>query len=144
MPQSSIISKLDLSPVSPNDRQLEPESLVDDVQISTTPTGRLIHPNWWWKYRSVMFFLTFIPLLKTYRQIIREVAAEFAGVMILVIFGAGVTSQVVLSSDASVALTPKGVGLLRSFFDDVFNCRDTCQLALDGQWVRSLAVYLLF
>ncbi|KIK61299.1 hypothetical protein GYMLUDRAFT_243493 [Collybiopsis luxurians FD-317 M1] len=68
-------------------------------QLTTTPTGRLVRPNWWWNYR----------------QIIREIAAEFAGVMILVIFGTGAISQVVLSSDTSVVSTPKGDYLSISF-----------------------------
>ena len=35
--------------------------------------------------------------------------AEFFGVMILIIFGAGVDCQVVLSSDTAVASSQKGV-----------------------------------
>lgn len=35
--------------------------------------------------------------------------AEFFGVMLLVIFGAGAACQVVLSSSTAVAATPKGV-----------------------------------
>jgi len=49
-------------------------------------------PNWWWRYR----------------QMIREMAAEFAGVMILIIFGNGVDCQVVLSSNTAVAPSQKG------------------------------------
>lgn len=52
-----------------------------------------VEPNWWWKYR----------------QMIREPAAEFTGVMLLVIFGTGVDCQVVLSSSTAVAPSPKGV-----------------------------------
>ena len=43
---------------------------------------------------------------------LREAAAEFAGVMILTIFGIGVLCQVVLSSNPGVAPTPKGVSTL--------------------------------
>ncbi|KAK7447701.1 hypothetical protein VKT23_013956 [Stygiomarasmius scandens] len=42
------------------------------------------------------------------RQWLREPAAEFAGVMILVIFGAGVGCQVNLSTNSGVASSPKG------------------------------------
>ncbi|KAK7447748.1 hypothetical protein VKT23_014006 [Stygiomarasmius scandens] len=42
------------------------------------------------------------------RQWLREPAAEFAGVMILVLFGAGVGCQVNLSANPSVASSPKG------------------------------------
>lgn len=38
--------------------------------------------------------------------------AEFFGVMILIIFGAGVDCQVVLSSDTAVAPSQKGVRCL--------------------------------
>ena len=44
-----------------------------------------------------------------YSELIREPAAEFFGVMILIIFGAGVDCQVVLSANTNVASTPKGV-----------------------------------
>ena len=45
-------------------------------------------------------------------QILREAAAEFTGVMILVIFGTGVICQAVLSSNSAVAPAPKGVSAL--------------------------------
>ena len=43
------------------------------------------------------------------RQMIREPAAEFFGVMILIIFGTGVDCQVVLSSNPGVASSQRGV-----------------------------------
>jgi hypothetical protein len=43
------------------------------------------------------------------RQIVREAAAEFLGVMILIIFGNGVVCQVVLSGNPAVASSSKGV-----------------------------------
>ncbi|KAG6827463.1 hypothetical protein H0H92_011702 [Tricholoma furcatifolium] len=55
--------------------------------------------NWWWRYK----------------QILREPAAEFAGVMILIIFGNGVDCQVVLSSNPGVAVSPKGDYLSLNF-----------------------------
>ncbi|KAJ6610467.1 aquaporin-like protein [Mycena sp. CBHHK59/15] len=58
-----------------------------------------IEPNWWWKYR----------------QTIREAAAEFTGVMILIIFGTGVDCQVVLSSVTAVASSQKGSYLSINF-----------------------------
>jgi len=58
-----------------------------------------IEPNWWWRYR----------------QIIREAAAEFTGVMILIIFGTGVDCQVVLSSVTAVAPSQKGAYISISF-----------------------------
>ncbi|KIK55578.1 hypothetical protein GYMLUDRAFT_248614 [Collybiopsis luxurians FD-317 M1] len=42
------------------------------------------------------------------RKYIREPAAEFAGVMLLVIFGCGVNCQVNLSSNTGVSASPKG------------------------------------
>ncbi|KAK0475624.1 major intrinsic protein superfamily membrane channel protein [Armillaria luteobubalina] len=51
-----------------------------------------IEPNWWWKYR----------------EILREPAAEFAGTMLLVIFGTGVNCQAGLSANPGVASSPKG------------------------------------
>ncbi|GJE99849.1 aquaporin [Phanerochaete sordida] len=50
------------------------------------------YPNWWSKVREP----------------IREYVAEFFGVMILIIFGAGVDCQVVLSGNPAVASSPKG------------------------------------
>ncbi|KAK0440310.1 aquaporin-like protein [Armillaria borealis] len=51
-----------------------------------------VEPNWWWKYR----------------QILREPTAEFAGTMLLVIFGTGVNCQAGLSANPGVASSPKG------------------------------------
>ncbi|KAF8062202.1 major intrinsic protein superfamily membrane channel protein [Lyophyllum atratum] len=56
-------------------------------------------PNWWWKYK----------------QMLREPMAEFAGVMILIIFGVGVDCQVVLSTSPGVAAGHKGEYLSISF-----------------------------
>ncbi|KAF8073908.1 major intrinsic protein superfamily membrane channel protein [Lyophyllum atratum] len=50
-----------------------------------------------------------------YRSYIREAVAEFLGVCILVIFGAGVDCQVVLSTNPGVASSPKGDYLSISF-----------------------------
>ncbi|KNZ81091.1 hypothetical protein J132_03081 [Termitomyces sp. J132] len=44
----------------------------------------------------------------SYRQMLREPAAEFAGTMLLTIFGLGVNCQTVLSSNAGVSSSPKG------------------------------------
>ncbi|KAJ3978615.1 putative aquaporin 4 [Lentinula detonsa] len=97
MPPSSISSDPS-SPNSPSDKKhFEPDEL--PMTATSVSTGRFVHPNWWWKYR----------------QIIREIAAEFTGVMILIIFGTGVVSQVVLSSNPAVAPTPKGEYLSISF-----------------------------
>jgi len=52
-----------------------------------------IYPNMWSKCRMG----------------IREYAAEFIGVMILLIFGDGVICQVGLSTDVDVASSPRGV-----------------------------------
>ncbi|KAI0771203.1 aquaporin [Trametes elegans] len=49
------------------------------------------------------------------REYIREPAAEFFGVMILIIFGNGVDCQVVLSADTRVASSPKGDYLSLNF-----------------------------
>ncbi|KAF8639161.1 hypothetical protein AX17_001649 [Amanita inopinata Kibby_2008] len=55
--------------------------------------------NWWWKYRQIM----------------RESAAEFLGVMILIIFGNGVDCQVVLSSNPNVTSSQRGSYLSINF-----------------------------
>ncbi|KAK7690298.1 hypothetical protein QCA50_006955 [Cerrena zonata] len=49
------------------------------------------------------------------REWIREPAAEFFGVMILIIFGNGVDCQVVLGSNTSISATPKGDYLSLNF-----------------------------
>ncbi|KAJ7154709.1 aquaporin-like protein [Mycena filopes] len=53
--------------------------------------------------------------LNQYRELIREPFAEFLGVAILIIFGAGVNCQVLLSSDGGVSSSPKGDYLAVSF-----------------------------
>ncbi|KAJ7163475.1 aquaporin [Mycena crocata] len=58
-----------------------------------------IHPNGWSKYRLML----------------REYAAEFLGVCVLIIFGTGVDCQVVLSSVTGVASSQKGSYLSISF-----------------------------
>ncbi|KAJ3767314.1 putative aquaporin 4 [Lentinula raphanica] len=96
---SSLVSSEPSSPDSPSDKKhFEPDELPIHA-TSETPNRRLVHPNWWWKYR----------------QTIREIAAEFTGVMILIIFGTGVVCQVILSSNPGVAPTPKGEYLSISF-----------------------------
>ncbi|GLB38207.1 putative MIP aquaporin (TC 1.A.8) family protein [Lyophyllum shimeji] len=50
-----------------------------------------------------------------YRALIREPVAEFLGVCMLIIFGAGVDCQVVLSTNPNVASSPKGSYLSISF-----------------------------
>ncbi|KAF8221181.1 aquaporin [Tricholoma matsutake] len=50
-----------------------------------------------------------------YRQMLREAAAEFTGVMILTIFGNGAVCQTVLSSNPAVTPTPKGGWLSLNF-----------------------------
>ncbi|OSD07493.1 aquaporin [Trametes coccinea BRFM310] len=50
-----------------------------------------------------------------YREILREPAAEFFGVMILIIFGAGVDCQVILSRNTKVAAVPFGDYLSLNF-----------------------------
>jgi hypothetical protein len=63
-------------------------------------------------------------------QLVREPAAEFLGVMILIIFGTGVDCQVVLSTNPGVAASPKGVshflrsGRIGDRFHVAFLCQD--------------------
>lgn len=89
---------------------------VDEIHVTTlttSPTGRLVRPNWWWKYRYVLPVFYKLHSTKTlHRQLIREVAAEFTGTMFLIIFGVGVVHQVTLSSNTTVSSEPKGVGYL--------------------------------
>jgi hypothetical protein len=74
------------------------------------------YENRWAKIRYVLVRpLLFGPLtVHTFRSIIAEPAAEFLGVMILIIFGNGVDCQVVLSTNTGVAPSPKGVSSLTS------------------------------
>ena len=44
-------------------------------------------------------------------QMLRQAAAEFAGVMFIVIFGCGAISQVNLSTDTLVSPSPRGVSI---------------------------------
>lgn len=68
------------------------------------------YPNRWSKYRYAFYVSSATNVYSPPdSEYIREPAAEFFGVMILIIFGAGVDCQVVLSSDTRVASSPKGV-----------------------------------
>ncbi|KAF7329878.1 hypothetical protein MKEN_00251500 [Mycena kentingensis (nom. inval.)] len=71
----------------------------EEHHIPPAKVNELVQPNWWWKYR----------------QVIREAAAEFTGVAILIIFGTGVVCQVVLSGIPAVAPSAKGEYLSISF-----------------------------
>ncbi|KAJ7054417.1 putative aquaporin 4 [Mycena amicta] len=53
--------------------------------------------------------------LARYREALREPFAEFLGVAILILFGAGVNCQVLLSSSSGVSSSPKGDYLAVSF-----------------------------
>ncbi|KAF7291875.1 hypothetical protein MIND_01212800 [Mycena indigotica] len=53
--------------------------------------------------------------LARYREYLREPFAEFLGVAVLVLFGAGVNCQVLLSSSTGVSSSPKGDYLAVSF-----------------------------
>ncbi|KAH0578455.1 hypothetical protein H2248_003603 [Termitomyces sp. 'cryptogamus'] len=68
------------------------------VQVEIMPEVLNEHNSWW-----------------KYKQMLRGPLAEFAGVMVLIIFGNGVNCQVVLSSNSSVAASPKGDYLSISF-----------------------------
>lgn len=71
------------------------------------------HPNTWSRYRYVFIYPFILEHPKKYnREYIREPFAEFLGVMILIIFGAGVDCQVVLSTNTGVAPSPKGVSVI--------------------------------
>ncbi|KAJ6524167.1 putative aquaporin 4 [Mycena capillaripes] len=67
--------------------------------------------------------------LHRYREMLREPFAEFLGVAILIIFGAGVNCQVLLSSVSGVSSSPKGDYLAVSFGWAVGLCM--------GVWVSS-------
>ncbi|KAF5392902.1 hypothetical protein D9757_001001 [Collybiopsis confluens] len=99
MATTSSINSTSSSPVSPTIKRKFERDEVQVTELATTPTGRLFRPNWWWNYR----------------QMIREVAAEFTGVMLLIIFGTGVVCQVVLSGNPEVAPSQKGEYLSISF-----------------------------
>jgi aquaglyceroporin related protein len=47
-------------------------------------------------------------------QIIREGAAEFLGVMIMIIFGTGVVCQITLSANPNISPSPKGVRIFKT------------------------------
>ncbi|TFK31875.1 aquaporin-like protein [Crucibulum laeve] len=91
-----------------SDSSLGHHSMIEKKGVQTTDHNENVDhelyvdtrgPNWWWKYR----------------QMFREPMAEFAGVMILIIFGAGVDCQVVLSDNTGVASGQKGSYLSISF-----------------------------
>uniref|UniRef100_A0A0W0EVC4 Putative aquaporin 4 n=1 Tax=Moniliophthora roreri TaxID=221103 RepID=A0A0W0EVC4_MONRR len=99
------MSNARVSPSSSNEnvrnQMTPPMKMERPIHRETVPTmhQQPIEQNWWWKYR----------------QMIREAAAEFTGVMLLVIFGSGVNCQVGLSSNPGVAASPKGDYLSVSF-----------------------------
>ncbi|KAG6860168.1 hypothetical protein C0995_014840 [Termitomyces sp. Mi166 len=66
-------------------------STVTDDRPLLTPRENTVQ-NWWWPYK----------------QMLREPAAEFAGTMLLTIFGLGVNCQAVLSSNPAVSSSHKG------------------------------------
>lgn len=70
-------------------KQTESSAEIQDPHESSL---EVVEPNRWWHHK----------------QIIREAAAEFTGVMLLILFGAGVDCQVVLSSSTAVAASPRG------------------------------------
>ncbi|CCL98851.1 uncharacterized protein FIBRA_00857 [Fibroporia radiculosa] len=82
---------------------VENPMLNETASGSTTVDDLLVHytryPNKWSRVR----------------ELLREPAAEFFGVMILIFFGTGVDCQVVLSANTNVAPTPKGDYLSISF-----------------------------
>lgn len=86
-------------------------------RTSTEPTyaevTALKFPNKWARVRLILSFRIIVNLSLIWRHIfrhyLREPAAEFLGVMILIIFGNGVDCQVVLSSVTAVAPSQKGV-----------------------------------
>ncbi|KAF5384163.1 hypothetical protein D9615_003364 [Tricholomella constricta] len=72
------------------------------AEVPATPkltSPEVVERNWWWKYK----------------QFLREYVAEFTGVVLLIIFGAGANCQVVLSSNPGVSSAPKGEYLSISF-----------------------------
>ncbi|KAJ7767505.1 aquaporin [Mycena maculata] len=82
--------------ITSNDSGFKEHHLTEHIDEYTDHDLYTIHPNAWSKYRLMM----------------REYVAEFLGVCILIIFGAGVDCQVVLSSVTSVASSQKGVRTL--------------------------------
>ncbi|KAG6840841.1 hypothetical protein C0991_003788 [Blastosporella zonata] len=81
------MSQTKSSSSSPSISKFQNEGPVPESTEDATPQ------NWWWSYK----------------QMLREPVAEFAGVMLLTIFGLGVNCQAVLSSNPAVSASPKGV-----------------------------------
>jgi len=87
-------------------------------------------------------------LHKPCREYIKEPFAEFLGTFILVMFGAGVNCQVVLSSSPNVASTQRGVCFFVNSFFKILITEDSdripCLSVLVGQlvlpWVFSCLV----
>ncbi|KAJ6627832.1 putative aquaporin 4 [Mycena sp. CBHHK59/15] len=79
--------------------EFKEEHMLDQLAKYDGAEHITIHPNAWSKYRLML----------------REYAAEFLGVCILIIFGTGVDCQVVLSSVTGVASSQKGSYLSISF-----------------------------
>jgi len=122
------------------------ESLTDSKEKASfshdehPPVLSHIQPPKWWRYRYVVLLGSTASVLNCSfpSQKMREYVAEFAGVMLLIIFGDGVVCQVVLSANEGVAPAPKGVRLSFVSVGDYlirFVFRNTCLSVLDGQLV---------
>lgn len=84
------------------------------------------------------------------RLMIREAAAEFTGVALIIIFGNGADCQVILSMNNGVAASPRGVGEVVRFVKLSLKCnmnRIGCLSILAGglesQWVFGWQVEFL-
>jgi len=107
---SSLIASV---PARKEEDDIQKEGDVPSIEPLLSQIQDTRGPNWWWKYKYVVLVRCtreWHSLVVVFsRQMIREPAAEFFGVMILVIFGAGVDCQVVLSGNPGVASSQKGV-----------------------------------
>ena len=85
--------------------------------VNETDVHYTKYPNRWSRYRYVISHAHLHPSVRSllaprsYSEYIREPAAEFFGVMILIIFGNGVDCQTVLSKNTAVAAAPFGVSI---------------------------------
>lgn len=92
--------------------------------------------------RAVLSFLMFLPVMLTFahhRHAIREPMAEFFGVALLIIFGAGSACQVVLSTNPDVASSARGVSTPPDLFRFWFTKVSQSFLSINFGWAIGMS-----
>ena len=92
--------------------------------------------------RAVLSFSMFLPVMLTFahhRHAIRKPMAEFFGVALLIIFGAGSACQVVLSTNPNVASSARGVSTLSDVFRSWFTKVSQSFLSINFGWAIGMS-----